>query len=103
MHLSSVVQRFSQSFSAFYTSGQWSRYRESFVQEPYYYSFKGLLKQIHREFLGWTPGSHVVGSVGHLLGTEQPFRPDVTWASAIQQVGFLVSSLVTLPYQTLQL
>ena len=98
MHFSSAVQRFSQSISASYTSSQWSRDRESFVQEPYYYSFKGLLKQIHREFLGWTPDSHIVGSVGQLLGTEQLFRPDVTWASAIQQVGFLVS-LVTFPHQ----
>ena len=69
------------------------------MQEPYYNSFLGLLEQTHREFLGVTPGSYIVGSVGQLLGTEQPFRPDVTWASAIQQVGFLVSSLVTFPCQ----
>ena len=42
-----------------------------------------------------TPGSHLVASVDQLLGSPEPFRPGMTWASAIQQVGFLGTLIVT--------
>ena len=57
----------------------------------YYNSFVGLLRQIHERFLGVADGSHLVASIDQLLGTSEPFRPDVNWASAIQQVGLVVT------------
>ena len=57
----------------------------------YYNSFADLLKHTHREFLAVPPGCYLVAAVDQFLGTAQPFRPDITWASAIQQVVCLLA------------
>lgn len=74
---------------------QWSVCYGLFVQDAskiqYYESFAGLLKHTHGMFIGVANGSNLVAAIDKLLGTNEPFKADINWAGAIQQVGLLVA------------